>query len=469
MGASVYGEDMSRVKNIHRCRECGWTSPKWVGQCRQCRMWDCLEEAPTVLASSASSPALSSHTPARPALPIADVEASRARALPTGQGEVDRVLGGGIIRGSVILLAGEPGVGKSTLLLDLGARLAAYARTEDLGPVLYVTGEESAAQVRLRAERTAAMDPHLFLCDESDLATLLGHVEQTRPSLLIVDSVQTIHAANVEGSPGGPTQVRAVSQALIRTAKTLDLPVLLVGHVTKDGGVAGPRLLEHLVDVVCQFEGDRHSPLRLLRAVKNRYGPTDEVGCFEMDENGIHGLPDPSGLFLSSQGNNVIGSCPTISIEGRRPIPTEIQALLAPSGSSPRRATSGVDTRRVAMVLAVLQSRHEVPSHQLDAYVSTVGGARTSEPASDLAIALALYSSHEGRPLSGDTIAVGEVGLTGEIRSCPALPQRLREASRLGFTRALIPASTRTDLVSTLGLDIVPVPDLFTAFSLALT
>ncbi|QWW19865.1 DNA repair protein RadA [Schaalia sp. 19OD2882] len=457
---------MAKGKPVHRCRECGWSSPKWVGQCRECRAWDTLDE---VVPDANSLLVPAPRTPSSPALPIARVRADRARVRRTGEGEVDRVLGGGVVQGAVILLAGEPGVGKSTLLLEVASRMAGRARMEDLGPVLYVTGEESCAQVRLRAERISAMDPALLLSDDADLATILGQVETTGPSLLVVDSVQTIHATQAEGTPGGPTQVRAVAQALIRLAKTRDVPVLLVGHVTKDGGIAGPRVLEHLVDVVCQFEGDRHSSLRMLRSVKNRYGPTDEVGCFEMKETGLVGLPDPSGLFLSSREMPRPGSCATVSLEGRRPIPTEIQALVTDApGGSPRRATSGVDSSRMAMVLAVLQASTRIPSHQMDAYVSTVGGARTNEPAADLAMAIALYSSWTQQSVDANTVAIGEVGLTGEVRSCTGVEQRLREAARLGFRHALVPVGSFKDLRPVKGITPVPVPDLLTAFEVAL-
>ena len=274
---------MAKEKITYRCSECGWTSPKWVGQCRECGAWGTVDQAGEVTGGqrAAASP------PRRPALPIGDVDGERATSRSTGVGELDRVLGGGIVPGAVILLAGEPGVGKSTLLLDVAAKAARTAASSGRGPVLYVTGEESAAQVRGRAERIGALEPNLLTADETELGIVLGHVEASAPSLLIVDSVQTISSAQVEGGAGGVAQVRAVAASLIRVAKESDLPTLLVGHVTKDGGIAGPRVLEHLVDVVCQFEGDRHSRLRLLRAVKNRYGPTDEVGCFELTDSGI--------------------------------------------------------------------------------------------------------------------------------------------------------------------------------------
>ncbi|GAA1653812.1 DNA repair protein RadA [Georgenia ruanii] len=444
-----------------RCAECGWTTVKWVGRCGECQAWGTVEEA----AGTAPARVPAALAPSAPARPIDQVAVDAARARSTGVGELDRVLGGGIVPGAVVLLAGEPGVGKSTLLLDVAARAAAVSADVAGGgtgrPVLYVTGEESAGQVRLRAERIGALTPHLLLAAETDLATLLGHVDNADPSLLVVDSVQTIADATVDGAAGGTSQVRAVASALIHVAKTRDIPVLLVGHVTKDGSIAGPRVLEHLVDVVCQFEGDRHSRLRMVRAVKNRYGPTDEVGCFDLGDTGITGLADPSGLFLSGHRSAVPGTCVTVSLEGRRPMPTEIQALVARSPlSSPRRTTAGLDGSRVAMTLAVLQSRLGVTLSTADVYVSTVGGARAVEPAVDLAVALAVLSAVEGKELDPGIVAVGEVGLTGEVRTTVGVQRRLAEAARLGFTRAIVPARGAADLRAVPGLSVHPVDSL---------
>lgn len=456
------------------CTECGWTSAKWLGQCRECKAWGTMEEfreaaATQVAGSGAALAATSAVVPSVPARPIGEVSAEEARARPTGVSELDRVLGGGIVPGAVVLLAGEPGVGKSTLLLDVAAKAAAVSRERGDGPVLYVTGEESASQVRLRAERIGAIDPALLLASETELGVLLGQVEAANPSLLVVDSVQTIASAQVEGSAGGVTQVRAVAAALIAVAKERGVPVLLVGHVTKDGGIAGPRVLEHLVDVVCQFEGDRHARLRLLRAVKNRYGPTDEVGCFDLAERGIIGLPDPSGLFLSAARSEVPGTCATVTLEGRRPMPVEVQALVAPtSAGSPRRTTSGVDHSRVAMALAVLTARLRVDTSSADVYVSTVGGARAVEPATDLAVALAVVSAARNLPTPPGLVAVGEVGLTGEVRATVGVHRRLLEAVRLGFDRAVVPLAGSADLAPVPGMQVVPVAHLGEAVGAAL-
>jgi DNA repair protein RadA/Sms len=369
-----------------------------------------------------------------PAQRIAEVDATEASARPTGMDELDRVLGGGLVPGAVLLLAGEPGVGKSTLLLEAGALVA------ESGPVLYVTGEESAAQVRLRADRIGSMSENLFLAAETDLSAVLGHIEAVRPRLLIIDSVQTINAAWTDGAPGGVTQVREVAAALTRVAKEGSMATILVGHVTKDGSIAGPRALEHLVDVVLYFEGDRHSQLRMVRAVKNRYGPTDEVGCFDLGEYGLIGLPDPSGLFLSTHREPVPGTCVTVTLEGRRPLLAEVQTLVGPSALEiPRRVTSGLDGARVGMVLAVLQRRADVKLGKQDIYAATVGGVRLTEPSVDLAVALALASSTANLSVPGGVVAIGEVGLAGEVRRVAGLARRLAEAERMGFTRAIVP------------------------------
>jgi DNA repair protein RadA/Sms len=345
------------------------------------------------------------------------------------------VLGGGIVPGAVILLSGEPGVGKSTLLLAVAAHVASKG-----AKVLYVSAEESASQVRLRAERTGALHPSLWLSSETDLAVVLGQIDQVQPDLVIVDSVQTVASAETNGFAGGPGQVREVAASLTRVAKERDLPVLLVGHVTKDGQIAGPRVLEHLVDVVCQFEGDRQTALRFVRAVKNRFGPTDEVGCFEMTGDGIAEVPDPSGLFLSRSVGAESGTCVTIAMEGRRALPVEIQALVIPTKSAqPRRVVNGVDGNRVAMLLAVLERHAKVKLSESDVYVSTVGGVRLTEPAADLAIALALGSAARDVALRTNLAASGEISLAGEIRPAAQSSRRENEARRLGYGTLLGP------------------------------
>jgi DNA repair protein RadA/Sms len=386
------------------------------------------------------------------------VEAARAR--PTGVGELDRVLGGGLVPGGVVLLAGEPGVGKSTLLLDVAQQWAAGAAAE-AGPALVVSGEESAAQVRLRAERIGALHERLYLAAETDLAAVMGHLDEVRPGLLVLDSVQTFSAPGADGVPGGVTQVRAVAAAVVAVAKERGIATVLVGHVTKDGQVAGPRVLEHLVDVVLNFEGDKFSSLRLVRGLKNRFGAADEVGCFEMHERGLLSLPDPSGLFLTRAAERVPGTCAAVAMEGRRALVTEVQALVgAQVPGSPRRTVSGLDSARLSMVLAVLQSRSGLKLHDREVFAATVGGIRVVEPAADLALALSVASAGNELPLAADLVAIGEVGLTGEIRRVGAVPRRLAEAGRLGFRYALVPPgcapATSTEIPA--GMTVLEVP-----------
>ena len=468
---------MAKTSVQFLCSECGWSGPKWYGRCPECGQWGTIEEfheARPSAASRTAAPGRTSRTqsgavPSSAARPITEIGTENMSRIPTGFSEFDRVLGSGIVPGSVTLIAGEPGIGKSTLLLETAGNVAReVANHRDRNVVLYVSGEESQAQVRMRAFRINAIEPNMLLAATTDLATVLGLIEQVRPALAIVDSAQTIVSQDVDGISGGSTQVREVASALIDTAKTLDVPVLLVGHVTKDGSIAGPRTLEHLVDVVCQFEGDAQTALRMLRAVKNRFGPTDEVGCFELTDSGIYGLADPSGLFLSRTTRGVPGTCAAVSLEGRRPLPTEIQSLVAPSsGGSPRRTTSGVDHARVAMILAVLQARIGADTSGADVYVSTVGGARTVEPAIDLAMAISIVSSLKGVPPRADLVAVGEISLTGEVRACTGTQRRLAEAARLGFSSAIVPAQGSEDLARVDGITVFTVSDLATAIRVA--
>ncbi len=418
-------------RTTYRCSACDHRTAQWVGRCPSCQTWGTLEEI-----AAAAPPArgrVTAGAPTSPAQRISDVPLDAARARPTGVSELDRVLGGGLVPGAVVLLAGEPGVGKSTLLLEVAARAS--------GRVLYVTGEESAGQVRLRAERTGALRDELYLAAESDLGAIVSHIDDLRPDLLIVDSIQTMSTGEADGTPGGVTQTRAVTVGLTGLAKDRGLPVVLVGHVTKDGGIAGPRVLEHLVDVVLSFEGDKHSTLRMVRGVKNRFGPADEVGCFELRDAGIVGMPDPSGLFLARFGGPPVpGTAVTIAMDGRRPLPAEVQALISGKDiPSPRRAVSGLDNARVAMILAVLEKRGGLRLHDAEVYAATVGGIRVVEPAADLALALAITSSRRDVAVPADVVVLGEVGLAGEVRRVGGLDRRLAEAARLGFTRALVP------------------------------
>jgi DNA repair protein RadA/Sms len=423
-----------------------------------------------VIESTVTSPlgagrVVSSRMPAEPARPIATISAAPAKAVPTNVSELDRVLGGGLVPGAVVLLAGEPGVGKSTLLLDVAQQWAAGAGT----PSLVVSGEESVSQVRLRAERMDALHDNLFLASESDLSAVLGHLDAVKPGLLVLDSVQTISAPGTEGVPGGVTQVRAVTAALVGVAKERGIATVLVGHVTKDGQVAGPRVLEHLVDVVLHFEGDKHSSLRLVRGVKNRFGAADEVGCFEMHEGGIASLPDPSGLFLTRYAEPVPGTCATVAMEGRRALVTEVQALIgAEVQGSPRRTVSGLDSARLAMVLAVLERRtKQLKLYNREVFAATVGGIRLIEPSADLAMALAVASGGLDLAMAPHLVAIGEVGLTGEIRRVGAVGRRLAEAARLGFREALVPPGGTPEGAPPKGMRVTEVADLRSALQTA--
>ena len=410
--------------------------------------------------------------------------------IHTGFSEFDRVLGGGIVPGSVVLMAGEPGIGKSTLLLETAANIArqsgnssatnstgdaadsstastnstvdaasanstAASATPDTAPVLYISGEESQSQVRMRAQRIGATCPELLIASTTDLGSALTLIEQTKPRLVVADSVQTIYSDQVDGIPGGSTQVREVATALIDSAKRTDTPMLLVGHVTKDGSIAGPRTLEPLVDVVCQFEGEPQTALRLLRSIKNRFGPTDEVGCFDMSGEGIEEVRDPSGLFLSDGDDDLAGTCITFTMDGHRSLPIEVQALVTKSVlPSPRRATNGIDQNRLAMIVAVVYRHAGLNLLANDLYVSTIAGGSAREPADDprsiaaapsKSIAAALASAATDSPIDRRTVAFGEISLTGQIRPVPRLENRLREAARLGYKRAVVPRNRRYD------------------------
>ena len=425
---------MAKTKSEYRCSECGWSTAKWVGQCSSCQAWGTVSETASV--TKAKPAQISS---ARAARPITDIETSGEGHYPTGVQEFDRVLGGGLVPGAVVLLSGEPGVGKSTLLLEVAARLAKGGKK-----VLYVSAEESASQVKLRATRTSALSENLFLATETDLSSVLGQIDQVDPELIIVDSVQTVSSLDLDGVAGMPAQVREVASNLIRVAKESSTPLVLVGHVTKDGSIAGPRTLEHLVDVVCHFEGDRQTSLRFIRTLKNRFGPTDEVGCFEMSGEGIIEVPDPSALFVSEQQTSVSGTCITITVEGRRALRAEIQALVVKSSSpQPRRVTNGVDSARVAMLLAVLERRAGLSLSDRDVYVSTVGGMKITEPAADLAIAIAIASAVKDKPAKQSLAAFGEISLSGEIRGVTNPALRQSEAKRLGHTKVIDSSSSQ--------------------------
>lgn len=424
----------SAPKTPYRCGACQHQVPKWLGKCPDCGEWGSIEEvrfaAPLTSFSGAA------------AAPLTEVDAHIAAARPTGIPELDRVLGGGVVPGAVILLAGEPGVGKSTLLLEVVHRWALAAIHN---VALYITGEETAGQVRRRADRTGSVHERVYLAADNNLTNVLAQADILKPSLLVLDSIQTVTPSEVEGVSGGVNQVRSTTLALTAFAKRTGCTVLLVGHVTKEGSIAGPRTLEHLVDVVLNFEGDRYTALRMIRAVKNRFGSTEEVGCFEMSEKGITGISDPSGLFLAHRdgaagAEPVSGTAVTATLEGNRAMLAEVQALVHNSnGPVPRRTVSGLDYNRSAMILAVLERRCGVTVSSKEVYAATVGGIKITEPAADLALAIAIASAVSGVPVPSDLIAIGEVGLTGELRPVVQTERRLMAAARLGYKQAYVP------------------------------
>ncbi|MFM9035204.1 MAG: DNA repair protein RadA [Mycobacterium sp.] len=431
---------MAKTRAQYRCSECRHLTAKWFGRCPECGTWGTVDELAT-LSAVAGLPQRGTEPPV-PAVPITSIDPDRTRHHPTGVSELDRVLGGGVVPGSVSLLAGDPGVGKSTLLLEVAHRWARGG-----GRALYVSGEESAGQIRMRAGRTGCTHDEVYLAAESDVQHVLGHIDAVKPSLVIVDSVQTMTATDTDGVVGGVTQVRAVTAALTAAAKSTGVALVLVGHVTKDGAIAGPRSLEHLVDVVLHFEGDRNTALRMVRGIKNRFGAADEVGCFLMQDNGIECVADPSGLFLDQRANPVSGTAVTVTLDGKRPLIGEIQALLTPPNhdGAPRRiVVSGMDQARVSMITAVLHKRAGVPIGMLDIYLSTVGGMRLTDPSSDLAVAAAMASAVADRPLPATLVVFGEVGLAGDLRRVTGMERRLAEAGRLGFTAAVVPEGCGT-------------------------
>ena len=425
---------MAKTRTVFRCTQCGAAHPKWQGQCAACEEWNTLVEEfdqPRVGAASYAGPASK-------AVPLTSVDASEAQARPTWISEFDRVLGGGLVPGSVTLLGGEPGIGKSTLTLQI---LGSLANTGRRG--LLVSAEESPQQVQLRAGRLGARRDGVWIAAETALPAILAAVSDVQPDVLVVDSIQTVFDPELQSSPGSVTQVRECAHALVLAAKASGVATILVGHVTKEGNLAGPRVLEHVVDTVLSFEGDRHHGLRMLRAAKHRFGATGELGLFEMREEGLVALEDPAELLLGDRRADLPGSCVVPVMEGQRTLLVEVQALnVATQASMPRRWAQGIDTNRLGVMLGVLDKRLGIHFGSQEVYASAVGGVRVNEPAADLAIALSLASAHSGRPVFEKAVAVGEVGLGGEIRRVSNMERRLAEAARLGYTTAIVPAST---------------------------
>jgi DNA repair protein RadA/Sms len=431
---------MARHKTIYRCAECGAAEPKWTGRCAACEAWNSLVEEVERPVVAGRDEALGGG--AGIPQPIAEVDMEAWEPAPTHVGELDRVLQGGLVPGSVTVLGGEPGIGKSTLLLQALAGLAKSGRR-----CLYVTAEESAQQVRLRAERLAALPPNLWLVSDTAVPHILDHIEAVQPHVLAIDSIQTVYDPDISSAPGSVSQVRECAHRLVRCSKQRGMASVLVGHVTKDGALAGPRVLEHLVDTVLSFEGERHHALRLLRAVKHRFGSTDELGLFAMTDAGLDGVPDPSALFLADRRAGTAGSVVAPVLDGHRPLLVEVQALVSKSNiPTPRRSAQGLDGGRLALVLAVLQQHVQMSFQNADVHTVVAGGVKTVEPGADLALALALVSATTGTPAAGDLVACGEIGLGGELRQVHQTGRRLAEAARLGFRRAIVPSSATVEV-----------------------
>ncbi len=446
-----------KLKTVYTCTECGAQFPKWMGKCTTCNSWntiieEVISEAPAKSrASVISTP--SSHTSVPKT--IRDIDSTDEERTLTGMGELDRVLGGGLVSGSLVLVGGDPGIGKSTLLLQICETLG---RTKK---ILYVSGEESQRQIKLRADRLGITTENLKIYSETNMSLIIDCVFRENPDILIVDSVQTMFNPEIQSTPGNITQIRDTASVLMKIAKENSISVFLVGHVTKEGSLAGPKVLEHIVDSVLYFEGDRHQSFRILRAVKNRFGSTNEIGVFEMSGNGLQEIPNPSQAMLSGRPENVPGSCIICTMEGTRPVLAEVQALVSPTSfGNPRRMASGPDLSRSLMLMAVLEKRGGLRLSTYDAYVNIVGGLRITEPAADLGLALATASSFTGTAIDSDTVAIGEIGLTGELRSCSFLEARIAECEKLGFKKCIVPASGTAKLKKFKNIEVCPFYDI---------
>lgn len=438
---------MAKSRTRYVCQSCGHESARWVGRCPGCEAWNTLVEEIVVTGPGARA---AQGRPGR-SVRLADVESGSEPRFPTGIEEFDRVLGGGIVPGSVVLVAGDPGIGKSTLMTEVAALLAPQG-------VLYVCGEESPAQVRLRADRLEVDGSDVRLLAETDVDTILASAEELDPAVAVIDSIQTLYRPDLPSAPGSVAQVRECAALLMRRAKSSGMATFVVGHVTKDGTIAGPRVLEHMVDTVVHLEGDRHHAYRVLRAVKNRFGSTNEIGVFEMQSSGLKPVANPSEIFLSERNTGASGSAVICAVEGTRPVLAEIQALVTPTSyPSPQRTADGFDTRRLQLLLAVLEKREGIRLAAQDVFVNVAGGLRLTEPAVDLGIAMAVVSSLRDRALPADTVVVGEVGLSGEVRSVPQLATRLKEAAKLGFRSAVVPAYGLHAGIAPQSLELVPV------------
>ncbi len=454
---------MAKTKVKYSCQECGYESPKWMGRCPGCQAWNSmLEEVEVADRTQSLHPAL--HAAKEGAKSIVEIEGSQEQRIRTGISELNRVLGGGIVPGSLILVGGDPGIGKSTLLLQ-----ASHTLAQKRLKVLYVSGEESASQTKLRADRLDALSPDLFILCETNMEWIEQAIAQVKPDLLVMDSIQTVYQSSIASAPGSVSQVRECTGQFMRIAKMNGIATVLVGHVTKEGAIAGPRLLEHMVDCVLYFEGERHHSYRLLRAVKNRFGSTNEMGIFEMNESGLQEVDNPSELFLSERPLGVAGSTVIASMEGTRPVLVELQALVSPTNfPTPRRMSTGIDHQRMALIIAVLEKRIGLFLQNQDAYLNVAGGVKLDEPAVDLAAAVSIASSFQDRPTRPYDVVFGEIGLTGEVRAVSRVEQRIREARKLGFKRVILPRKSLKGLSPSPGIELVGVDSVAEALQAAL-
>ena len=440
-----------KEKTRFYCTECGNESGKWFGQCPACGKWNTLVEAPAVNLKNKAGAAVQSASRINNAKKISEIDMQEELRFSTGIGELDRVLGGGAVRGSMVLVGGAPGIGKSTLLLQICGLLSSET-------ILYISGEESQRQLKMRAQRLGVSGDGLYVLAETNLDQIIYSIESVKPDVVIIDSVQTIYNGDLSSGPGSVSQVKDCTMAIMQVAKLQGFTCFIVGHVNKEGAIAGPKVLEHMVDCVLYFEGDRALSYRILRAAKNRFGSTNEIGVFEMADNGLREVPNPSEMLLSGRPLNSPGTCVTCIMEGTRPILAEVQALVTPSGfNGARRNANGIDYNRAMLLLAVLEKRGGISVVNCDAYINVIGGLYLDEPAADLSVILAIAASAKDRVIGFDTAAIGEVGLTGEIRSVNAINQRLAEIARLGFKKCIFPAHVRGEVKAPQGLELIPV------------
>ena len=452
-----------KQKTLFYCTECGNETAKWAGKCPACGAWNTVVEQPeSKAAPKGKGKGLRSVGTLRKACPVTDLQSSEEIRFPTGMGELDRVLGGGAVKGSLVLVGGAPGIGKSTLMLQICSKLCEFSK------VLYVSGEESEHQLKLRAKRLAVESRSLYVLSETRLSDILETVEEEKPDVLIVDSIQTLYQEDIDSTAGSITQVKGCTLSLMQLAKGQEITVFVIGHVNKEGSIAGPKVLEHMVDCVLYFEGDQHSSYRILRAAKNRFGATNEIGVFEMRDDGLNEIPNPSEVLLSERPEDTPGTCVTCVMEGVRPVLAEIQGLVVPSSyGNPRRTSNGFDYNRAAMLMAVLEKRGGLKVSSCDAYLNIIGGLSLDEPAADLAAVIALASSYYDRPVPRELLAIGEVGLTGELRSVSQMEQRISEAQRLGFKKCLVPARRADQLRDRYSLELIPVRNIGDALRVA--